>query len=302
MAIYRQIHTTYWADDYIGECKPNEKLFYLYLLTNEKTTQCGVYQFSKRYATFELSMSNDEIDRMLKKFSDDHKVVFNPATNEILIINWLKYNNARSPKVAKVIDKELLEVKTREFESEVIKACEKYKYPISTKKPKENSVSIGYGYGIDTISQPEPEPTQNQNQHSTAESVPKNPGNIPSSKPAAAAAKNLVWADVQETYENNFGQISPLTLEDLSKWFDDIGPELVIEAIRRAVNNQSGFRYAEGIMKQWVTRNITTLKDVELDDARHNAGKRQKQRRGQRTAVPTPNDNNSSFNDTDLPI
>lgn len=37
------------------------KTFFLYLLSNDYTTQCGVYEFNLRYAKFELDMTAEEI-------------------------------------------------------------------------------------------------------------------------------------------------------------------------------------------------------------------------------------------------
>ena len=159
MAIYRQLHTTFWKDRRVGEWNKEQKLFFLYLLSNDHTTQCGVYEFNKRYAKFELDVSSKEIDELIDFLVSEGRIVFNEKTEELMIINWLKYNSSRSPKVAAVIDKELREIKTLEFEEEVIRKCKEYGYPIKTEKPKENTLSIGYRYSIDTISQPTPTPT-----------------------------------------------------------------------------------------------------------------------------------------------
>ncbi|MBO0460069.1 DnaD domain protein, partial [Enterococcus hulanensis] len=154
MAIYRQIHTTVWKDDWVGELSIDEKLLWMYLTTNDRTTQCGVYVFSWRYAPFETGLSETEIKRIINKFQEDGKIKFNHETNELMIINWLKYNSARSPKVAAVIDKELKGIKTPEFESEVIKRSKDFEYPIKTEYSDLDTVSIPYQYPIDTVSQP----------------------------------------------------------------------------------------------------------------------------------------------------
>ncbi|MBX4258447.1 hypothetical protein [Clostridium estertheticum] len=46
MAKYRQIYTEFWSDTFVLELDSQEKLFYLYLLTNTKSTQCGIYELS----------------------------------------------------------------------------------------------------------------------------------------------------------------------------------------------------------------------------------------------------------------
>lgn len=67
-------------------------------------------------------------------------------------------------------------------------------------------------------------------------------------------------------YQNNFGIESPTVMETINFWIDDLSEELVIEAMRRSAVDQKGFRYAEGIMKKWLNKNITTMKQVEAED------------------------------------
>jgi len=44
MAIFRKIHVQFWGDIFIQSLTPEQKFFFLYLLTNERTKQCGVYE------------------------------------------------------------------------------------------------------------------------------------------------------------------------------------------------------------------------------------------------------------------
>ncbi|MDT2829739.1 DnaD domain protein [Vagococcus carniphilus] len=259
MAIYRQLHTTFWKDDFIGECSQIEKLFYLYLISNDKTTQSGAYEFSYRYAQFELGISREEVDRLLDFFVSKGKIRFNKQHNEVLLVNWLKYNSARSPKVAPVIDKELDNLKTVEFKSEVVTNCMKLDYPIKTKLEDLYPIDIvseNETYHIDMILQPEP--TQNQHQHITNSSSKKE-------KLKNSAATSGI--NPFDFYQQNFGVLAPVVSESINHWVKDIGVELVIEAMSRAVKEQKGFRYSEGIMKNWAKRNILSMEAVKADDA-----------------------------------
>lgn len=258
MAIYRQLHTTFWKDKRVGEWTRDQKLFFLYLLSNDNTTQCGVYEFNRRYAEFELNMTTEEVQQHIDFLVSKGRIVFNEKTEELIILNWLKYNNAKSPKVASVIDKELKEVKTFEFELEVIKKCQEYGYPIKTKEPKKNSVSIGYGYGMDTISQPTPSPTpsptDNQHHHQQAD------------EPADPVA---VVSDPFRLYQEIFGVLNSVNSEDIKYWINDLSEELVCEAMKRAGVDQKSYHYAQGIMRNWAKRNIDTMEKVHADDVRY---------------------------------
>ena len=97
MAIFRKIHTSFWSDCFISELDNDHKLFYIYLMTNERTKQCGVYEISKKQISFDLGYSIDRVSKMLKFFISKNKIRYNESTNEIGIGNWLKYNFSTSP-------------------------------------------------------------------------------------------------------------------------------------------------------------------------------------------------------------
>ena len=58
-------------------------------------------------------------------------------------------------------------------------------------------------------------------------------------------------------YQNNFGIIRPAISENILAWIDDLGDEMVIEAMRRALaRNKPSWAYVESILKSWVSKNI----------------------------------------------
>ena len=63
-------------------------------------------------------------------------------------------------------------------------------------------------------------------------------------------------------YENNFGILNSFIGESISQWVNDTSEKLVQAAMERALKQQKKWNYAEGILKQWVNKNIRTLADV----------------------------------------
>lgn len=106
MAIFRKIHTSFWSDSFIQDLEQSQKLFYLYLLTNERTRQCGVYEITKKQISYDLGYTIDRVSILLDFFIKSGKVKYNEVTKELAIGNWLKFNNSTSPKVKSCIDKE----------------------------------------------------------------------------------------------------------------------------------------------------------------------------------------------------
>jgi hypothetical protein len=113
MAIFRKIHTSFWSDPFIQDLDNDHRLFYLYLLTNEKTKQCGIYEISKKQISFELGMSIDRVSKLLSFFIKTGKIMYSEATKEVALKNWMKFNGSTSPKVVSCINSELYNIKDR---------------------------------------------------------------------------------------------------------------------------------------------------------------------------------------------
>ena len=113
MAIFRKIHTSFWSDPFIQDLDNDHRLFYLYLLTNEKTKQCGIYEISKKQMAFELGYSMDRVSKLLSYFIKSGKILYSEDTKEIALKNWMKYNGSTSPKVVSCINSELSQIKDR---------------------------------------------------------------------------------------------------------------------------------------------------------------------------------------------
>ena len=113
MAIYRQIQTTFWQDDFVLQLTPEEKYFYLFLLTNSKTKQCGIYQLPMPIIMVETGYNQETVEKLLHRFIDYGKIIYSSRTKEIGIVNWPKYNPAESPKVRVCVQRELKDVKDR---------------------------------------------------------------------------------------------------------------------------------------------------------------------------------------------
>ncbi|MCL9971568.1 DnaD domain protein [Anoxybacillus kestanbolensis] len=86
-----------------------------------------------------------------------------------------------------------------------------------------------------------------------------------SNKELSNKENNVVVAVVNahRFYQENFGVESPFIGECIDRWIDDIGEELVIEAMKRALKQNKSCVYAEGILKDWARHNLSNLTDVE---------------------------------------
>ena len=117
MAIYRNVQLSFWTDNKIeDDFTPEDKYFYLYLMTNPQTNICGCYEYSYSQMARHTGYSKDTIMRLLERFQNFHKVIqYDTDTKEVLLLNWYKYNWSKSEKtlsgvenVAKYIKSEKL--------------------------------------------------------------------------------------------------------------------------------------------------------------------------------------------------
>lgn len=229
MAIYRQIHIDFWQDELVTELSSEEKYFFIYLMTNSKTTQCGVYRVNLKIMAFDLGWDKSNVEKLLTRFVEKERILFNPEHNEIFILNWLKYNNARSPKVATLVKKQIQEIKTPFFQKRVIEQC------------------IQYGYPIGTISQPEPEPTPEPepSQHSSLDDD--------------ILKINKIVTSLQD--KGIHAANNPDFLSGISKIYLEVGHDLTEHLAKIIVQMKPNnpLKYAIKISGEWKNNNIDTV-------------------------------------------
>ncbi|WP_231272850.1 replication protein [Clostridium botulinum] len=125
MAKYRQLHTNFWNDGFVLDLTPEEKYFYLYLMTNPNTTQCGIYELSKRIIETQTGYNRDTVDKLLIRFMEYEKINYCNESKEIMITNWMKYNRPTSCNAIKCVNGELKNLKCKEYLNHVYNQCKK---------------------------------------------------------------------------------------------------------------------------------------------------------------------------------
>jgi hypothetical protein len=111
MAIYRKIHVSFWADPFVMDLTPDQKFFYLYLLTNDKTKQCGIYELPVKQISFDTGFSEEQVKKLINHFVAANKIKYSANFREIALKNWNRYNGSESPKVFECLCNEIEHVK-----------------------------------------------------------------------------------------------------------------------------------------------------------------------------------------------
>ena len=143
----RLIDTELWNNEEIIEnFTAEDKYFWLYLLTSPHNNICGVFKNSPNLIARDMGLHKDTIVNLLYRFEKMHNLIYtDKETNEVLILNWYKFNWTKSPKILTMIEKEILSVKSQE----IINALRKR---VSIIFEKVDTVSIGYPYPTNTNS------------------------------------------------------------------------------------------------------------------------------------------------------
>ena len=119
MAIFRKISVGFWEDSLVYSLTAEQKYFFLYLLTNSKTKQCGVYEITLGKMCVETGYTLKKVEVLLKFFCENGRIKYSRSTSEIAIRNWLKYNDSSSPKVKACVRYESVNIKDRSLLSYV---------------------------------------------------------------------------------------------------------------------------------------------------------------------------------------
>lgn len=150
MALYRNISLSFWTDSKVDDdFTPEDKYFYLYLLTNPHTNICGCYEIGMKQMCRETGYNEDTILRLLKRMETVHGVIrYSANTKEVLIPNWGRYNWS-NPKVKVSVKSAAKDIKNPNFRQFIEIAVSENTLSTECRYPMD-SLCIGYGYPIQT--------------------------------------------------------------------------------------------------------------------------------------------------------
>ena len=85
---------SFWSDPKVqDDFTPEDRYFYLYLLTNPHTNLVGCYEISIKQMSDETGYTRDCVERLIERLQTTHNVIrYSNITKELLVINWHRYN------------------------------------------------------------------------------------------------------------------------------------------------------------------------------------------------------------------
>ena len=238
MAVYRNVQVDFWQDEFILDLTPEERYFYIYLLTGTKTKQCGIYILPKRVAELETGYSMETVEKLLNRFVEYGKIFYDMETKELFIVNWLRYNPILNTNVEKCVLRELKTVKNKEFIHMYLRRCleEEWKIPLL----------------LQHFGMPEEEDTsslQEVIEEKEVEEVESIEEAVPNSK-------------AYKFYEQHISSLSPYIVKELKDWIQRVSGKVVLEALKIAFeHNKRTFAYVKGILRNWCKKGQVDLSE-----------------------------------------
>ncbi|WP_226544999.1 DnaD domain-containing protein [Bacillus thuringiensis] len=269
MAVYRPVHVSFWQDSFVLDLTPEEKYFYLYLMTNSKTSQSGIYELPLRIIETDTGYNRETVMKLLERFAEYGKINYNQKTKELFLINWLKFNPIKNVNIEKCVLKEIQSVKDHDFLVDFYETCLQLEREQGFKIPRiKEYLSVrleGLIRGFqDPIKEEEKEEEKEKEQQEER-----------------AGAEEVVEVNPISFYEQNFGLVTPFIAEGIHAWIDDLNAELVVKAMQIALEkNTRNMNYVNTILKDWHLKGLKTVADVEAADQAFRA---QRLAKGQQT-------------------
>jgi DnaD/phage-associated family protein len=291
MAKFRMVRVDFWREPMVlEEMTPEDKYFYLYLLTNPNTTQIGIYQITKKQMAFDLGYSIESVHSIMDRFIQHHQVIrYNPETRELAIKNWGKYNLHKGGKpIMDCIYSELKEVgdiSLIQYVSESIpkgEICSVYQsfcknVEIATGDEEVNALDDHHTYlhtenekSSDSLMPSLTLSGQKEKLHKEQQvafnPMQQNPNLV---HPFIIDSEQDAVKEIIEFWdENGFGFSNLNAKQQLLSWLDDSNflqpKQVIIKAMNIAcANNKRKLSYIIGILKNWENESLLSVEEID---------------------------------------
>lgn len=104
--------------------------------------------------------------------------------------------------------------------------------------------------------------------------------------------------DVHLVYQQNFGTPTPLIMQDLEFWIQDLDEEIVILALKKAAFSNAPYKYAQTTMKNWANAGVKTIAEAEAESL----GRQKQKQWGKQQKKEVMPEWTESPNETETPV
>lgn len=262
MGTFRLVYTEFWKDEKIVEMTPEDKYFYLYLLTNPNTNSIGIYKILRKQMAFDLGYSIEAINSLMDRFINYHKLIkYDEQSKEICVIKFGKYNlNKGGRPVECCVLKNLQDVSNKTFIVEILNHIQyepmKKLFIKFLEDAKEQKNEVNY-YSLLKIE----EPSENATSDDTSTTRDTYRGETINHKPKTINHINNIYSP-DEVEETEIEKTEPIKNQNsLSSIEDDTYREII-----DYLNKKANTRYKHTTQKTRKHINARIKEGYDIDD------------------------------------
>lgn len=141
MADNRYVNTGFWRDTYVRTLTKEEKIVFLYLLTNPETNIAGIYEINPEQVALDTNIGGKSpknggklVEKILQKLQSDDRLMY--KNGWIALKNWTKHQRI-NPSIATGIQRVLDDV-PEWFKIELGLEVEERQLPLGSIQPVHN--------------------------------------------------------------------------------------------------------------------------------------------------------------------
>ncbi len=200
MAKQRFINTRFWSDSFIVPLMPIERYLFLYFLTNEHTSICGIYELPLQTIAYETKVREKELLKILDRLSG--KIYY--LDGWIFIRNFERHQFARGNSKVRIG----IENEKKCIPKEILTRIKK----IALVKIKIDTPSIGHTRDIEGVSTLEPDSETDID----SDSDPDFERGVPTLTPSETAKSFFSDTSQQEVLASAIATAKSVSIEALS--------------------------------------------------------------------------------------
>ncbi len=289
--VKRIIPVNFWSQrSVLEEYTLEERLFHLYLLTNQYTTQIGIYPLHQSYICLETGLNQETIQHLLTRFEAELGLIrYDPETQEVAMLTSLEFSIMRGGKpVLDLLRREIQRIKATPLILSTYEAmCPFWRY---SKRPFDQQIQALFedelasrevsGFEDHTVLLESESKSKSNSIHNNIHNQTHNQihnhnhnhnqDSYHDSSARLTQKANQAWQDTLDAeeqqllnyYEQAIGEVSYLRFQALSAYLAKMTVEVIQEAIGRSTKARHPYKYCLTILDNWTQQDIQHIGDL----------------------------------------
>ena len=271
MAKYRPIYTNIWKDPNFQNFNSTEKIIFIYLFSNEQTSESGIYPITTQTIANETGLTKSSIDKVLVKGLPN--VCYDFERSFVFVVNFLTHNGKGRPDLVK----KAIENENEKFATPLW-AIFNYRYPYFKQEIDYKQLNKDLEKTLQDLDKSFPKLNSNSNRNSNSISI-----NINTCKRSnKRIGDNGTEKKKRET--KKYAEYVFLTEEEYQRFIKEYGEANTKKFIEKLDNYKgaNGKKYDDDnrAIRNWVIKEILGEKQQSKFDAVKELAKKEKEAQG----------------------